>query len=144
MEIDLNTTYYNPISMFKKLLSVLLMAILVTMTWMASAQNHTVKGVVNDNIGPVVGAGVVVQGTTNGVITDFDGSFTLNNVPTGATLEVTCIGYKPVQVVYDGSPVNVLLVEDNELLDEVVVTALGISREKTHRCTSTHRHMCKH
>ena len=68
--------------MFKKLLSVLLMAILVTMTWMASAQNHTVKGVVNDNIGPVVGAGVVVQGTTNGVITDFDGSFTLNNVPT--------------------------------------------------------------
>ena len=116
--------------MFKKLLSVLLMAILVTMTWMASAQNHTVKGVVNDNIGPVVGAGVVVQGTTNGVITDFDGSFTLNNVPAGATLEVTCIGYKPVQVVYDGSPVNVLLVEDNELLDEVVVTALGISREK--------------
>ena len=116
--------------MFKKLLSILLMTFLVTMTGMVSAQNRTVTGVVNDNIGPVVGAGVVVQGTTNGAITDFDGSFNLNNVPVGATLEVTCIGYKPVQVVFDGGPVNVVLVEDNELLNEVVVTALGISREK--------------
>ncbi len=70
--------------MFKKLQSVLLMVSLVCMTWVASAQNRTATGVVNDNIGPVIGAGVVVAGTNNGAITDVDGSFTLNNVPVGA------------------------------------------------------------
>ena len=116
--------------MFKKLQSVLLMAILVSMSWVASAQNQTAKGVVIDNIGPVVGAGVVVAGTTNGTMTDVDGSFTLTNVPKGATLVVSCIGYQTVEVVFNGQPVNVTLREDSELLDEVVVTALGISREK--------------
>ena len=116
--------------MFKKLQSALLMALLVTTTWMASAQNRTATGVVSDNIGPVIGAGVVVAGTTNGAMTDVDGSFTLNNVPMGATLVVSCIGYETVEVVFDGAPVNVTLREDSELLDEVVVTALGISREK--------------
>ena len=116
--------------MFKKLQSVLLMVILVSVSWVASAQNRTAKGVVVDNIGPVVGAGVVVAGTNNGAITDVDGSFTLNNVPTGATLVVSCIGYETVEVVFNGQPVNVTLREDSELLDEVVVTALGISREK--------------
>ena len=116
--------------MFKKLQSVLLMVILVSVSWVASAQNRTAKGVVVDNIGPVVGAGVVVAGTNNGAITDVDGSFTLNNVPTGATLVVSCIGYETVEVVFNGQTVNVTLREDSELLDEVVVTALGISREK--------------
>ena len=116
--------------MFKKLQSVLLMVILVSMSWVASAQNQTAKGVVVDNLGPVVGAGVVVAGTANGAITGEDGSFTLNNVPKGATLVVSCIGYETVQVVFDGQPVTVNLREDNELLEEVVVTALGISREK--------------
>ena len=116
--------------MFKKLQSVLLMVILVSVSWVASAQNRTAKGVVVDNIGPVVGAGVVVAGTNNGAITDADGSFTLNNVPTGATLVVSCIGYETVEVVFNGQPVNVTLREDSELLDEVVVTALGITREK--------------
>ncbi len=116
--------------MFKKLQSVLLMVILVSMSWVASAQNQTAKGVVVDNIGPVVGAGVVVAGTNNGAITDVDGSFTLNNVPNGATLVVSCIGYETVEVVFNGQPINVTLREDSELLEEVVVTALGISREK--------------
>ena len=116
--------------MFKKLQSVLLMVILVSMSWMASAQNQTAKGVVVDNIGPVVGAGVVVAGTTNGTMTDVNGSFTLTNVPKGATLVVSCIGYQAVEVVFNGDPINVTLREDSELLDEVVVTALGISREK--------------
>ena len=116
--------------MFKKLQSVLLMALLVTSTWMASAQNRTATGVVNDNLGPVVGAGVVVAGTQNGAITDLNGSFTLNNVPVGATLVVSCIGYQTQEVVFNGQSVSVTLKEDTELLDEVVVTALGISREK--------------
>ena len=120
----------NQLIMFKKLQSVLLMVILVSMSWVASAQNQTAKGVVVDNIGPVVGAGVVVAGTNNGAITDVDGSFTLPNVPKGATLVVSCIGYETVEVVFNGQPINVTLREDSELLDEVVVTALGISREK--------------
>ena len=116
--------------MFKKLQSALLMALMVTFTFMASAQNRTATGVVVDNIGPVIGAGVVVAGTNNGAITDVDGSFTLNNVPMGATIQVTCIGYQSVEYVFDGTPANITLKEDSELLDEVVVTALGISREK--------------
>ncbi len=116
--------------MFKKLQSVLLMAVLAAGAMTASAQNRTATGVVQDNIGPVIGAGVVVAGTTNGTMTDVDGSFTLTNVPTGATLEISCIGYETVQVVFNGQPINVTLREDSELLDEVVVTALGISREK--------------
>ena len=116
--------------MFKKLQSVLLMVILVSVSWVASAQNQTAKGVVVDNIGPVIGAGVVVAGTNNGAITDVDGSFTLNNVPMGATIQVTCIGYVTVEYVFDGTPAKIVLKEDSELLDEVVVTALGISREK--------------
>ena len=116
--------------MFKKLQSVLLMAAMACMTLVASAQNRTATGVVNDNIGPVIGAGVVVAGTNNGAITDVDGSFTLNNVPVGSTLVVSCIGYETVEVVFNGQPVNVTLREDSELLDEVVVTALGITREK--------------
>jgi len=116
--------------MFKKLQSALLMALMVTFTFVASAQNRTAKGVVSDNIGPVAGAGVVVAGTNNGAITDLDGSFTLNNVPVGATVNVSCIGYADASFVFDGSPVNIVLKEDSELLDEVVVTALGITREK--------------
>ena len=116
--------------MFKKLQSALLMALMVTFTFVASAQNRTATGVVVDNIGPVAGAGVVVAGTNNGAITDLDGSFTLNNVPVGATVNVTCIGYADASFVFDGTPVNIVLKEDSELLDEVVVTALGITREK--------------
>ena len=67
--------------MFKKLQSVLLMVILVSMSWVASAQNQTAKGVVIDNIGPVVGAGVVVAGTTNGTMTDVDGSLHFPTCP---------------------------------------------------------------
>ena len=116
--------------MLKKLQSVLLTAVLVCIAWTASAQNRTATGVVSDNIGPVIGAGVVVAGTTNGTVTDANGSFSINNVPVGATIQVTCIGYASVEYVFDGTPAKIVLKEDSELLDEVVVTALGISREK--------------
>ena len=54
--------------MFKKLQSALLMALMVSFTFIASAQNRTATGVISDNIGPVVGAGVVVAGTNNGAV----------------------------------------------------------------------------
>ena len=96
----------------------------------AFAQNRTATGTVSDAIGPVIGAGVVVAGTTNGSVTDADGSFTIPNVPVGATIQVSCIGYTTVEYVFDGMPKAIVLQEDSQLLDEVVVTALGISREK--------------
>ena len=116
--------------MLKKLYSALLTAILVTLSGIAFAQNRTATGTVTDAIGPVIGAGVVVAGTTNGAVTDANGSFTIANVPVGSTIQVSCIGYTPVEYVFDGTPANIVLKEDSELLDEVVVTALGISREK--------------
>ena len=94
-------------------------------------QNRTVTGKVVDASGQgTVGIGVMVKGTSNGTLTNPDGTFTLSNVAPGATIVFSSIGYKTVEVVYEGQPVNVTIVEDNELLDESVVTALGIKRER--------------
>ena len=89
----------------------------------------TVQGTVVDATGlPLIGASVVEQGTLNGTITDIDGKFVLT-VKKGAVLEVSSIGFKTVTVAAQ-AVVNVTLVEDTELLNEVVVTALGIKREQ--------------
>ena len=114
--------------MFKKFVSAILL--LVLMGGVAFAQNRTATGVVSDTQGPVPGVGIVVKGSSNGVITDADGSFRINNVPVGSTLVVSCIGYTTQEVVFNGEPLRIVISEDTELLDEVVVTALGISREK--------------
>jgi outer membrane receptor protein involved in Fe transport len=95
-----------------------------------SQSKNTVTGTIVDNAGPIPGASILVKGTTNGTVTQEDGTFSLSGVPTGATLLISNIGYKDVEVVWNGGSVNVTLTEDKELLDEVVVTALGISREK--------------
>ena len=63
-----------------------------------STDRKTVTGVVTDNVGPVIGANVLVKGTTNGVITDFDGKFTLSNVPEGAILQISFIGYQTKEI----------------------------------------------
>jgi TonB-linked outer membrane protein, SusC/RagA family/TonB-dependent outer membrane receptor, SusC/RagA subfamily, signature region len=95
-----------------------------------TSQQASATGVISDATGPVIGAGIVVKGTTKGTVSDFDGAFKLDGVQPGVTLVINCIGYKTVEVVWNGQPLNVVLEEDNELLNEVVVTALGISREK--------------
>lgn len=89
-----------------------------------------VKGRVVDAKGePIIGATVMEKGTTNGTITDFDGNFVLD-VADGAPLEVSYIGYKDLQLVADaGKTLSVTMKEDTEVLDEVVVTALGIKKE---------------
>ena len=91
----------------------------------------TVQGTVVDATGlPLIGASVVEQGTLNGTITDVDGKFSLS-VKGGAVLEVSSIGFKTVTVIANaGAPLTITLVEDTELLNEVVVTALGIKREQ--------------
>ena len=92
-------------------------------------QQTQVVGVVNDAMGPVIGASVLEKGTTNGTITDFDGRFTLN-VKSGATLVISYIGYKSQEVkVVPGKEINVLLVEDTETLDEVVVVGFGTQKK---------------
>lgn len=92
---------------------------------------NTVSGTVVDFSGvPLLGANVMVKGTSNGAQTDFDGNFTID-AETGDVLVVSYIGFKTLEVeVTGGGPINIVLQEDSAQLDEVVVTALGISREK--------------
>ena len=96
-------------------------------------QSSTVRGTVVDVDGlPLTGASVAVVGTTNGTTVDNDGNFTLNGVKKGAKLNVSFIGYKTQQVVWDGtSTVEVILLEDDNILGEAVVTAMGIVRKAT-------------
>ena len=96
-----------------------------------SQQNGKVTGVVEDEFGPVAGASVVVKGTTNGSITDMDGNFTLEGVKSGDIIQLSFIGYATQEIKYTGQPaLQVKMAEDTQKLDEVVVTALGIKREK--------------
>ena len=92
---------------------------------------RTVKGTVVDEAGdPVVGASVIVQGTSKGVATDISGQFAIS-APADAVLEVSFIGYHTVEVPVAGqSKLTVTLTPSSEQLSEVVVTALGIKREK--------------
>ena len=110
----------------------LLVAVAMLFATVAFAQNVTVKGKVVDDAGfPLPGAGVVIEGTTTGTITDIDGNFELA-AKAGANLVISSIGYADATVVVPagGGTVNVTLHEDSEMLNEVVVTALGITREK--------------
>ena len=94
----------------------------------AYAQNITVKGHVKDALGGVIGANVVEKGnSTNGIITDLDGNFTLT-VPQGATLVVSFIGYKTQEVAAAPS-VIITLQDDAELLGEVVVIGYGTAKK---------------
>ena len=93
-------------------------------------QTTAVTGVVSDATGPVIGASVIEKGnTTNGTITDLDGKFTLNVRP-GATLVISYIGYKTVEIAASKKPLKIVMSEDSKVLKEVVVTALGIKRER--------------
>ena len=110
----------------------LLMTCLLIGFGLVNAQVSKVTGnVTSEEDGlPVVGASVFVKGTTVGTVTDIDGNFTLTNVPSSAgTLVVSFIGLQTQELEIQ-PVVNVVLKSDAEVLDEVVVTAMGISREK--------------
>ena len=99
---------------------------------LASAQVSRVTGNVtsSEDGEPVVGASVLVKGTNVGTITDIDGNFTIGNVPSNATtLVISFIGMQTQEIPIKDN-VRVMLRPDSELLDEVVVTAMGISKEK--------------
>lgn len=95
------------------------------------AQNgKKITGVVSDALGPIIGANVIVKGTTNGAITDLDGKFTLTDVPKGATLQISYIGYHTKEVPVGNQNVfNVTLSENTQALDEVVVVGYGSQKK---------------
>lgn len=88
------------------------------------------KGVVKDTNGEsVIGASVVVKGTGTGSITDIDGNFYIPNVAHGATLEISFVGYQTVTMVWNGQPLEVVLHEDSQALEEVVVVGYGTQKK---------------
>lgn len=89
-------------------------------------QGRTISGVVIDADGPIIGANVLVKGTTNGAITDVNGQFTITNVPNNAVLQVSFIGYIPQEVnTVNQTRFNITLIEDIAALEEVVVVGYG-------------------
>ncbi len=97
----------------------------------AMAQSKTVTGTVLDKAGQsVIGASVVVEGTTMGTTTGVDGEFTLQNVPSNGALSVSFLGYKTVTVALNGrTNVQVTLEEDSAQLEEVVVVGYGVMKK---------------
>ena len=107
-----------------------LLAILLLLPGQSFAQNLRVEGRVLDELGEgVIGAGVVIQGTTTGTVTDFDGNFALS-VPRGSILEFSCVGYK-TQAVPAAARMTVTLEPDADALDESVVIAYGQQKKVT-------------
>lgn len=97
----------------------------------AVQQQGVVKGTVKDTNGEAaVGASVLVAGTKNVTTTDVNGNFTLKNVPQGATIRVSLIGYEPQNVKWTGGPLNIVVKSADNSLNEVVVTAMGIARKE--------------
>ena len=95
-------------------------------------QNGSCTCSVKDTTGEtVIGASVVVKGTTNGTITGIDGDFSLNNVKQGDIIQISFVGYKTVEVKWNGQPLNVTLKDDTEMLGEVVVTGYGGQQLRT-------------
>ena len=123
-----NSSLLGRLDKFQRLFFVALLSVLAVG---AFAQSKTVSGTVLDKTGEsVIGASVVVKGTTNGTITDFDGKFTLQNVPDNGTIQVSFVGYKTVDIQVKGqSTVKVILEEDTETLDEVVVVGYGVVKK---------------
>ncbi|WP_425657731.1 SusC/RagA family TonB-linked outer membrane protein [Tenacibaculum ascidiaceicola] len=104
----------------------LLLALIVQISF---AQEKTISGTVSDETGPLPGVNVLKKGTTTGVETDFDGKFSIK-ANTGDILVFSFVGMKTIEkTVSSSNTMNITMSSDN-VLDEVVVTALGISREK--------------
>ena len=115
------TYYFRPLGLLLLLCLIPLCSI---------AQNITVKGIVKDNLGEsVIGANVTEKGTTNGMITDLDGNFSLT-VQKNATLVISYIGYVTQEIATKGNTnLNIILKEDSKALEEVVVIGYGTARK---------------
>ena len=104
---------------------------LAAVTAFAQSEGATVSGIVTDEQGPVIGATVMIKDANVGVVTGLDGGYTLAGLKRGDIIEVSYLGYETQDIPYVGQTTqNVFLKVATELLDEVVVTALGIKREE--------------
>lgn len=109
-----------------------LLALLLLMPVHSYAQSLRVEGKVIDESGNgIIGAGVVVKGTSTGTITDIDGAFVLPSVDKGTVLQITCLGYQAVEVQVNGPKVSVTMAEDATLLEESVTIAYGKQKKVT-------------
>ncbi|MBW8244496.1 TonB-dependent receptor [Muricauda oceani] len=94
------------------------------------SQTKTVTGTVSDNMGPMPGVNVLVKGTTNGVVTDFDGEFTIDDVSNDDTLVFSYIGFVSQEVpVGAQTEINITLSEDTQSLEEVIVVGYGTQKK---------------
>ncbi len=106
-----------------------MMAVHAETSAQAVQQSKKITGTVSDAMGPVIGASVVVKGTSTGVATDFDGKFTLNVNP-GQTLVISYIGYITKEVKVDSKTTyDITIEEDKKMLDEVVVVGYGTMKK---------------
>lgn len=111
----------------RRFLFLLMLAVSTTMAW---AQGNVSGKVVDATGEPVIGASVVVKGTTTGAVTDIDGNFSIPNVPRNANLEISYIGFKTQSVSVSGkNAINVTLQEDRQMLDDVVVVGYGVQKK---------------
>jgi TonB-linked SusC/RagA family outer membrane protein len=110
----------------------LLLAMLLCAFWLTGFAQKTVTGTVKDATGePMIGVSVVVDGTSIGGVTDFNGDFTVQNVPDKAVLKFSYVGYKDQKIPTAGkTSFNVTLQEDAMGLDEVVVVGYGTQKKK--------------
>ncbi len=106
-----------------KLVGVMLLSLMATSVF--AQGGYQVKGVVTDAMGPVIGATVIEQGTSNGTVTGIDGDYVLNVANANSIIEISCIGYTTLTFKASEVPSEVTLEEDSEFLDEVVVIGYG-------------------
>ncbi len=100
--------------------------LLSLISFTAIAQTTTVTGTVTDESGPLPGVTILLKGTTNGVVTDFDGNYTINDVPPNGVLVYSYVGFVTEEMPVNGrSEINVTLIPDVSTLDEVVVVGYG-------------------
>ncbi len=116
----------------KRILTILAAVVLsAAMSAGVSAQGrYEVKGSVTDALGPVIGATVIEQGTTNGISTDLDGSYSLTVSSADAIVEISCIGYATQSFKASQVPSQVVLMEDSEFLEEAVAIGYGSISKK--------------
>ena len=92
----------------------------------ATQQQNSCTGTVKDATGePIIGATIRIEGKTGGTVTDLDGNFALNNIEKGAKLTITYVGYKSQTLTWSGSPLNITLQDDANMLEETVVIGYG-------------------
>lgn len=113
--------------------SQILAALVFLFSTITFAQNVNVTGVVLDQVSsqPLPGVNIVIKGTSRGASTDFDGNFTISDVPINSVLVVSYLGFQTQEItVVNANPLTIILVEDAQTLNEIVVIGYGTQRKK--------------